>query len=167
MRENQIFISKQSSRKVLLERPHFLLNLNFQRWRRGWGGARGEKTSPTLIFSGNVWSRTTTFSWSTAGRFDNSYISYICYRNTADITPAKLVLKKDLKVVGNSEIILFILQLHPLPPPLVLTKHILFVGKNLWFASEGTNWVSRFLGNWKWTNYTASSSIEFSISNKQ
>ena len=75
------------------------------------------------------------------------YISYICYRNTADLTPGKLVLKKDLKVVGNSEIILFILQLHPLPPPLVLTKHILFVGKNLWFASEGTNWVSRFLGN--------------------
>ena len=78
-------------------------------------------------------------------------ISYICYRNTADLTPGKLVLKKDLKVVGNSEIILFILQLHPPSPPslpsLVLTKHILFVGKNLWFASEGTNWVSRFLGN--------------------
>ena len=43
-------------------------------------------------------------------------ISYICYR-TADLTPGKLVLKKDLKVVGNSEIILFILQLHPSPFP--------------------------------------------------
>ena len=46
-------------------------------------------------------------------------ISYICYRNTADLTPGKLVLKKDLKVVGNSEIILFILQLHPPSPPLL------------------------------------------------
>ena len=43
-------------------------------------------------------------------------ISYICYR-TADLTPGKLVLKKDLKVVGNSEIILFILRLHPSPLP--------------------------------------------------